>query len=456
MRTKPSRTAFTLIELLVVLAIISILIVMTAGTAMRVMGSQKAANTETTIKKVEAAVLQHMDAVKRQAEAEFDTPPMHAYLYGDLQNPNPQARMWGVLRMAGFEPAPADPQIAPLMSSTPTVDQATAMRRAKLIWVKLRLKQQFPMSFAEALCPTPRFVAGVPFYMNPGTQPLPWVLLPPEPAYCQALLGTGTPFPPWWIKVPAQIPPAPARAVPLAWESGTMLHLALTLPRRGISSTLETFAASETIETPLNGLRCLADGYGMPLMFFRWAVGEPIPAISAAPPVGDLARLDPHFNEFQKPVPNLRNHDPLDPDGLLVQPNWNNISMSVMSRHGGGFEMFCNPIHVGLTTSGPSVYTPRSYFLAPVIASAGANRDTDDYLVTDVYHFLGRAPLTTNPRFQPTGVPLALLPELLDLTTPNTPPATVPANPTFSKLLHSPKSDDNVYSFRLRLGTRGD
>src|SRR6516164_4292107 len=107
----PLRVGFTLVELLVVLAIISLVISITAAAAMRVLSGQKSSNTEVLITTLSRALNQHWMAVVDQAKNE----PVPDIVTANL---------------AGGDP-----------------------RLARVIWIKLRLKQEFPMTFAEVVHP---------------------------------------------------------------------------------------------------------------------------------------------------------------------------------------------------------------------------------------------------------------------------------------------------------------
>ena len=89
---------FTLVELLTVMAIIAVLVALVASAAFQVVGVQQQRTTETTIKKVAEALDQQWQAVVDQARKE------------NVINPN-------VMILAGKDSP-----------------------RAKVIWVKLRLK----------------------------------------------------------------------------------------------------------------------------------------------------------------------------------------------------------------------------------------------------------------------------------------------------------------------------
>ena len=109
------RTAgFSLVEMLVVMAIIAILVSLTAAAVFKVIGVQRANNTVLTVKSASSLLDKQWAAVISQAKNE--------------QIPS------SVMTLAGYDPA-----------------------RARVIWTKLRLRQEFPMNISEALYP---YVAG--------------------------------------------------------------------------------------------------------------------------------------------------------------------------------------------------------------------------------------------------------------------------------------------------------
>src|SRR5262249_28069863 len=104
------RTGFTLVELLIVIGIIVVLAALTLSATMQVIGTQYKNNSEQTVKKVALGVQKQWDIVVSTAKNERIPP--------------------GVISLAGGDE-----------------------RRARVLWIKLRLKQEFPMTYTEALQP---------------------------------------------------------------------------------------------------------------------------------------------------------------------------------------------------------------------------------------------------------------------------------------------------------------
>jgi prepilin-type N-terminal cleavage/methylation domain-containing protein len=260
------RSAFTLVELLVVIAIIGLIAALIVGATMRVIGVQAQKNTQTLVQKIGYSLNQQISALYSKASVE---PPY------DLTGQCP-ASATNIMNMAGGD-----------------------ARRARVIWGKLRLKQQFPMSFAEAL--NPDGGAG---------------LIAPEPAYkvVAPLVGTMTP----------------------QQEQAVCLYLALKNNRSGASFDPDTLSPQELANTNTPGVKYLTDAWKAPLQFYRWpATNDP----------------NGYPNSPQACPPSFLDNQ--DPEGLLSDNAWNSA----------GFQGVCHPVFAGqsydvsayvYSTGGPS------------------------------------------------------------------------------------------------------
>lgn len=180
-------------------------------------------------------------------------------------------------------------------------------RRARVMWKCLRLAQEFPMSFNEAR-------AGITGY------------LPPKSVYTSPI-GAGSAAP--------------------EIENSTLLVLALQQTRAGVSLSPDNIPGS-VVDTNGDGLKELVDGYGNPMIFFRFPTG------SAELNSKNPAKAGSRSAKF----PN-----PLDPDGTLLDPSWNNSA-------NGNVAAF-------QTLSGMQVQDasgqPMPRYMVPTLVSAGRN-----------------------------------------------------------------------------------
>src|SRR5947209_4257995 len=119
-REGPARRGFTLIELLVVIFLIAILMALGAAAVLRFMGSQQ---TDTT--------RDELRALQRQLDSQWQQ----------------------VTRTAKDEEIPSAAQS--WITDNVARDDANASNRVRVIYIKLKQRQAFPMTFDEALNPWP-------------------------------------------------------------------------------------------------------------------------------------------------------------------------------------------------------------------------------------------------------------------------------------------------------------
>jgi type II secretory pathway pseudopilin PulG len=293
-RTGPAaRGSFTMVELIIVLMVISILVALTAGTVFRVILSQKKSNTKVTIDKISSQLTKQWNTYKD--------------LFWKEDAPRNFPNQWNYV-------------LTTLAQNDP--------KRARVIWVKLRMKQVFPVNFNEAITP-----------VMLGTYPLLAV-----PAYVTALQQIGI-----------NTTNVPAAAAAANYESSACLLMALqqspsgggaNLEALGIASSTKSFAITN-VTGNTNSVLALADEWGSPLQFCRW------PYL--------YARLGNTLNG----QPGAAN-DPGDPEGTLTVQSW--LSSTGLTQ----FQALCHPVP---NRSGTAPNTqPMSNKLVPVVVSAGPDK----------------------------------------------------------------------------------
>jgi prepilin-type N-terminal cleavage/methylation domain-containing protein len=264
-----SRLAFTLVELLVVIAILAVLMGLGGAAYFRWIGAKQYDVSEQTIRTVSKSLEAHMKSVRDQADKE-DPPPSVWILAKD------------------------DP------------------RRARVIWRKLRLRQEFPMTFAEA--------------RQPWVAPVTAQELPAKQEYVRILgsVAGGKPG-----------------------ESAACLLMALQRRRAGATPLTADDLGPAASDTDNDGLKELIDGWGQPLAFYRWPTGHP-----------ELEAANPH------PLNVLagKRADPLDPEGTLLAPAWFGPNLTAPTNERNWFQINLHPI---------SPDGVRSYYTVPAVVSRG-------------------------------------------------------------------------------------
>jgi hypothetical protein len=292
--------------------------------------------------------------------------------------------------------------------------------RARVIWIKLRLKQEFPMNVSEALYPwfvpggtvlVPTDLPGKRYYYDRITQAFP------------QLANSSN-----WPNIPANYPnggtqsqtaPPFTNSADKKWplENTLCLTMALQVNRGSTVFNEDNFAInslSPDIFIPqspggkllqFSGPRSLVDSWGFPLFFYRWPVGnlDFYPTTFA----GSTAPASSHVSAGAR---NATFPDPLDPQGTLMDRRWNNAT----NANARQFELYCHLIHSPYV---PATYTAFTPYTEPTIVSAGPD------------NVLGISPQNALPFY--------------------------PDDMRYDPLSSAP-SFDNVSSYQLRTGGTGD
>lgn len=221
---KSRRAGFTLIELLVVISIIAILAALTASAVFRVSGGQGVRRTESNIAKIAAALDQQWQAVLDQTRKETEVLQPNISLFQNAGNDR---------------------------------------ERALVVWTKVRLKMEFPQTFAEARSA---------IRLTDGSGALIKAYFRQEYVNYLAGAGSGTP----------------------EQEAAVCLYMALTLGRggqAGFDAEQALQGAVSTISVGGRNFKVFVDSWGTPITFVRWPRGSA--DLNASPYVSNSARPDP-------------------------------------------------------------------------------------------------------------------------------------------------------------------
>jgi len=196
--------------------------------------------------------------------------------------------------------------------------------RAQVIWMKLLFRREFPMSYAEIL--RPGAVGGV--------DRIPYGDLPPIYSYVKAL------------------PQGRMAANDPATESAACLLIALqNHPHSNMKfNAEESLGASAIKDTDGDGVPEIVDGWGKPILFYRWTCLNPdIMQIALDKGMKTLAR------------------DPEDPDHTLMNATWQQTTNG-QTTNVAIFQALCHPI-TDSAVGGQGA--PLSYYSIPAIVSSG-------------------------------------------------------------------------------------
>lgn len=247
------RGGFTLIELLAVIAIIVLLGAIAVGTYFRVRNSMEETATEVVLAKIQ-------NQYETQLRAVMDN------VQDDRRNGRIPA---AVLNLAESDNV-----------------------RAGVIWGKIRLKQEFPQNFWEAVAwPTLMQSSGYPVESRYAAE-----LKLPGPPRDPASMSAGDQF----------------------RESAALLYLSLTRGRRGQTgfNPTEHIGANAVGKIPITMTTTGAqrefdvflDAWGQPIGFIRWPFGGAASDLNIPPQL--------QTNASGQPI------DPQDPERTLQSPNW--------------------------------------------------------------------------------------------------------------------------------------
>lgn len=246
-----SRRAFTLTEILVVIAIIAVLASLTTAAVIAVVGRQKVNNTTNTIKVVNAVLQKHWQYVIDEAKQDI-----------------------------------ANGLVSPAVTNMAQPDSTG--ERAQVLWIKFRLMEAFPQSYAEigtAAAP-PWFYQADPFGNGPYIPPAQQKNIA---AYQKNLAS----------------PPYVAASNSATTQSAACLLMALSVNRKGVMLTQDQIGFA-VADTDGDGVKELVDAWTKPLVFVRFDTSAGVQAVNPAASGGKNATFA----------------DPIDQDGTLINAPW--------------------------------------------------------------------------------------------------------------------------------------
>jgi type II secretory pathway pseudopilin PulG len=283
----------------IVLAIIALLMALSASAVIRYIDTQRKSNTQALLRTLAGQLDGQMRLVTERAMLE----PI------GLNGPNASTIKSTILTMAGGNP-----------------------ERARVIWVKLRLKQAFPNDFTEAL--------------DPGGSVFAPSVFPPLPTFLNYLTAAGVSYNAGTGTLTG--------GLGQPTESSVCLLLALQQGQSGMGLSAEDIGSSFIRDVPASTgrVRLIVDGWNNPVIFCRWPYNSDV-----LNPVASTPLTPPHAQ------PGL--HDPGDPRGLLTDATW------LASTAPSGPGPFANML--GYTPPGRNGTAPQSFNLTPVIVSSGGD-----------------------------------------------------------------------------------
>jgi prepilin-type N-terminal cleavage/methylation domain-containing protein len=283
------RSAFTLTELIVVIAIIAILAALGTWGVFAMIGNQQRRNTDTTVRLLDKMLQTRWAAVIAEANKE---------------EPSPQ-----VIALAGSDP-----------------------QRAKVIWVKVRLVEAFPIRYAE--------------------------IRPSPPGGPMTLVDSYIPAnrrKPYFNKYQTELQKVPTATGGGPGESSACLLLALQNIQAS-GSSIDDQIKQSIRDTDNDGLPEFVDNWSpsLPLVFERFHLQAPNPATAGSR--------------------NAKFADPTDTEGKLLTASWYNSPVvgPPVTTLGRIFEAQFHVI--GLPNAPPPNVPLAAHYVIPAIGAAGKDR----------------------------------------------------------------------------------
>lgn len=287
-----ARGAFTLIELLVVIAIIAVVAALVIGGIMKVSESARGSNTEATIRTIQKTLMEQWTFVVDEARKETGL----SGAFAAMDSP------------AMFGP------------------DTTGGERNRVIWIKMRLMEAFPESYAEINNPFPYATNIIPANMRKYNA-----------GYKKALTPPGGKAPNTSDNLSGQT------------ESAACLLIALSVMRGGSMLNPDTMPANIS-DTDGDGIKEIIDSWGNPLAFFRFPT---------------------HNQDLQNtfiPKGNKPNFaDPVDPGGVLLRHSFTNGTFK--KNYEANVHQIASPFQAANANQG----NMKSAYVVPVILSAGSD-----------------------------------------------------------------------------------
>jgi prepilin-type N-terminal cleavage/methylation domain-containing protein len=324
-RHSAGRRGFTLVEVMVVIVIMLVLVSLTAGVVSKGFAWVYRTNTEKTMQKIDQRVQRVFEKIRKNVEA--NDPPAGVNIRADVP-----IDLW-------------------TLADDGTGNPDIIRKRAKVLFYKLQTNHLFPANYREV-------VLNAQLWSNN-----------PYVASIHQKLSTkvGSRWPYWGDPNP----PPPASIDQAVAQNSAILAVMYEL-----QGSLDDLTSAEVQDTnlpgaPADGAPEICDGWGTPIVFFRWGnvTGGPAPAAPFAHPLLRGRAMQAFPAKFASAAA-ARDSD--DPEGLLRNnPNvpaanyWRNWASNLTNFQAA----------FGYTLEEPPIYAPF------VLISAGPNRifgDDDD------------------------------------------------------------------------------